>query len=313
MIENFATKPGVISMKFHLPLFSFARGLKTFVFDVGETPASFVCQGIIDFLVSQHPMAKILRDYIIFKIVPMLNPDGVVLGNYRSSLMGFDLNRHWNEPTAWAHPSIFAAKDVIMALDENMNVDLDFFIDIHAHSTLNNCFMYGNLYDNEERFERQMVFPRLLYANAADFSMASTSFNRDAIKAGTGRRFLGNALNPRAHCYTLEVSFASYITGYGQVNTPYTEDSYHRLGRNVARTFLDFYKLDSTEMSARLKQPFVARGKHSSEDESCSSLDQSKRKIHSEPGVATLNRESSGSSIDSSRETPLRLTHRKTK
>ncbi len=43
-----------------------------------------VCSiGVIDFLVSQHPVAQILRDHVIFKIVPMLNPDGVYLGNYR--------------------------------------------------------------------------------------------------------------------------------------------------------------------------------------------------------------------------------------
>ncbi|KAL5486391.1 hypothetical protein EMCRGX_G018861 [Ephydatia muelleri] len=49
----------------------------------GESPASFVCQGLLDFLLSQHSTAKTLRDNVIFKIVPMLNPDGVYLGNYR--------------------------------------------------------------------------------------------------------------------------------------------------------------------------------------------------------------------------------------
>jgi len=43
----------------------------------------FVVLGVIDFLVSNNPTAKILREYIIFKIVPMLNPDGVYHGNYR--------------------------------------------------------------------------------------------------------------------------------------------------------------------------------------------------------------------------------------
>ncbi|RMZ93773.1 Cytosolic carboxypeptidase 6 [Brachionus plicatilis] len=49
----------------------------------GETPSSYVCQGLIEFLVSPHPIAKVLREHIIFKIIPMLNPDGVYLGNYR--------------------------------------------------------------------------------------------------------------------------------------------------------------------------------------------------------------------------------------
>lgn len=68
------------------------------------------------------------------------------------------------------------------------DVDLDFYIDIHAHSTLMNGFMYGNVYDDITRYERQAIFPKLLCQNAEDFSLANTNFNRDALKAGTGRR-----------------------------------------------------------------------------------------------------------------------------
>ncbi|KAK2574061.1 Cytosolic carboxypeptidase 6 [Acropora cervicornis] len=211
----------------------------------GETPSSYVCQGVIDFLVSKHPVACVLRTYLVFKVVPMLNPDGVVLGNYRCSLMGFDLNRHWQEPSHWAHPTLVACKNHLMELDSDENVHLDFYIDIHAHSTMMNGFMYGNIYDEEERFERQAVYPRLLCANAEDFSMTNTSFNKDAVKAGTGRRFLGSCLNAKTHCYTLEVSFFSYNTAISQGTSPYTEEGYFKLGRNVARTFLDYYKLNS--------------------------------------------------------------------
>ena len=34
-------------------------------------------------------------------------------------------------------------------------------------------FMYGNIYDEEERFERQAVFPKLLAKHAEDFSWVS--------------------------------------------------------------------------------------------------------------------------------------------
>ena len=49
----------------------------------------------------------------------MLNPDGVYMGNYRSSLMGFDLNRHWHSPSPWAHPSIHATKKLLMEYDKD--------------------------------------------------------------------------------------------------------------------------------------------------------------------------------------------------
>ena len=66
---------------------------------------------------------------------------------------------------------------------------MDFYIDIHAHSTLMNGFMYGNVYEDITRYERQAIFPKLLCQNAEDFSLANTNFNRDAVKAGTGRRY----------------------------------------------------------------------------------------------------------------------------
>ncbi|XP_052255963.1 cytosolic carboxypeptidase 6-like isoform X3 [Dreissena polymorpha] len=208
----------------------------------GETPSSFVCQGFIDFLIGNHPVAKTLREHIVFKVVPMLNPDGVFLGNYRCSLMGFDLNRHWQEPSPWAHPTLYATKNLLMEYDRDEKLIVDFFIDLHAHSTLMNGFMYGNTYDDMERYERQSVFPKLLCGNAEDFSLANTNFNRDAVKAGTGRRTLGGCLDENSHCYTLEVSFFSYQSTTGQA-MPYTEEGYMKLGRNLARTFVDYYKL----------------------------------------------------------------------
>jgi hypothetical protein len=44
-------------------------------------------KGFIDFLLSDDPEAEHLRENFIFKIIPMLNPDGVINGNYRCSLV----------------------------------------------------------------------------------------------------------------------------------------------------------------------------------------------------------------------------------
>jgi len=47
------------------------------------------------FLTSECPEAEFLWDHFVFKIVPMLNIDGVIHGNYRTSLSGADLNWWW--------------------------------------------------------------------------------------------------------------------------------------------------------------------------------------------------------------------------
>lgn len=54
----------------------------------GESNSSWIMKGIIEFLVRNSAEAQALRDHFIFKIVPILNPDGVINGNYRCSLAG---------------------------------------------------------------------------------------------------------------------------------------------------------------------------------------------------------------------------------
>jgi murein tripeptide amidase MpaA len=49
----------------------------------GESNSSHVMQGVLDFITGESREAKILRRNFVFKIVPMLNPDGVIYGNSR--------------------------------------------------------------------------------------------------------------------------------------------------------------------------------------------------------------------------------------
>ena len=73
----------------------------------GETNASFIMQGFINFITSSTSKeAHDLRKRYIIKIVPMTNPDGVIVGNYRTSLGGSDLNRQFINPNSRLHPTV---------------------------------------------------------------------------------------------------------------------------------------------------------------------------------------------------------------
>jgi len=50
----------------------------------GETCASWMIRGLIDFLVGASEEAEALRKKFVFKVIPMLNPDGVILGKCQS-------------------------------------------------------------------------------------------------------------------------------------------------------------------------------------------------------------------------------------
>jgi len=49
----------------------------------------------------------------------MLNPDGVILGNYRTSISGYDLNRVYDKPNRKIHPGIYHLKALIRNLMKN--------------------------------------------------------------------------------------------------------------------------------------------------------------------------------------------------
>lgn len=79
----------------------------------GETNSSWVMKGIMDFLLSDSLDARLLRDAFVFKLVPMLNPDGVIVGNYRCSLTGRDLNRSYNSNLKESFPTIHAMRMMV--------------------------------------------------------------------------------------------------------------------------------------------------------------------------------------------------------
>lgn len=118
----------------------------------GESPASYMIDGLIDFLCSDHHIARKLRDIAVFKVVPMLNPDGVATGNHRKeniseqlflifliflifkfifipyfytlgcNLAGHDLNRTWGAPSELLSPTIYHWKQLIsMQIDRRNN------------------------------------------------------------------------------------------------------------------------------------------------------------------------------------------------
>ena len=107
----------------------------------GETVGSFMMQGLLEFLVGSSREAAILRRRFVFKLVPMLNPDGVRYGKTRVSMLGVDLNRRWNQPNQVLHPTIYYTKKYLQVFKEMHKCLM--FCDMHGHGTKRNVFVYG--------------------------------------------------------------------------------------------------------------------------------------------------------------------------
>ena len=169
----------------------------------GESNSSYMMKGVIDYLTGPTLNAKILRDNFVFKIVPMLNPDGVIIGNTRCSLAGVDLNRQWLEPSRKHHPTVYYIKQHIKKLQEER--DMFLYCDLHGHSRKKNVFQYGCSGKINDRL-KERIFPALMEKNCDIFSFADCSFIVQKAKESTARVVAWKEMGI-TNTYTLEASF----------------------------------------------------------------------------------------------------------
>lgn len=78
-----------------------------------ETTSYFTVEGLVAWLGSGDPYAETLLDHTILDIVPMSNPDGVALGNYRTTANSVNLENEWGAPYNSTQPEIVAMRTQI--------------------------------------------------------------------------------------------------------------------------------------------------------------------------------------------------------
>ncbi|XP_027693694.1 LOW QUALITY PROTEIN: cytosolic carboxypeptidase 2 [Vombatus ursinus] len=209
----------------------------------GESNGSWMMKGFLDFILGDSPDAHLLRDIFIFKVVPMLNPDGVIVGNYRCSLAGRDLNRHYKTILKESFPCIWHTRNMIKRVLEEREVLL--YCDFHGHSRKNNIFLYGCNSTNRRQWLHERVFPLMLSKNAPDkFSFRSCNFKVHKCKEGTGRVVMWRMgiLNS----YTMESTFGGSTLGRKR-DTHFNTEDLKSLGYHVCDTLLDFCDPDRTK------------------------------------------------------------------
>lgn len=138
----------------------------------------------------------------MFKVIPMLNPDGVVHGNYRCSLSGSDLNRRWKNPSEIIHPEIFHTRRMISEFNKKHEIAM--VIDIHGHSRKMDVFAYG-CHDKTAPYACREL-PFILSKLHQAFSFKDCNFAIQKMREGTARISLYRSLNI-PNIFTLESSF----------------------------------------------------------------------------------------------------------
>ncbi|XP_070534073.1 uncharacterized protein [Ptychodera flava] len=211
----------------------------------GETNSSWMMKGLLDFLTSNDLQAKDLRKNFVFKIVPMLNPDGVIVGNYRCSLAARDLNRNYRHPRKESFPTIWHTKNMMEEFSREH--ELVVYCDLHGHSRKHNVFIYGcntQTKDGENSaaiFLQERLFPWILSVKAPDkFSFRGCKFQVKKCKESTGRVVMWRQMGIM-NSFTMEATFCG-SKNLVSTDPPrhFTTKDFEAMGKHFCEVVLEY-------------------------------------------------------------------------
>lgn len=174
-----------------------------------ETVGSVLMQNCVQYLLSNENAATKLLNRYIFKIIPMVNIDGVVIGNSRMSFAGDDLNRKFAEPDSMLHPEVIGIKALVDKCNNEAGVLM--FLDIHGHSKKKGSFMYGPYFPlHSNTYFNIRLLPKYLSKKTDIFRYYSCRFKSEKSMRQSARLVMSQDLHIK-YTYTMENSLFGYI------------------------------------------------------------------------------------------------------
>lgn len=240
----------------------------------GETPGSFILDGFIQAILSQDVRGFFLRKNYVFKIIPVLNPDGVYRGHFRVDQNSVNLNRCYESPSFVDQPTIYASK-VYFEYLYNTGAGINMYLDFHAHNSKKGCFLFGNRLDSDKQIENEL-FAKIIELNSTFFDFNDCDFSERSMstkdpkdhfnKEGSGR--VSFYKNTGIVCsYTVECAYnisqplhqvsplVNIKTGrksqdgfqFGSIQNGiniYNRFFFNDVGSSVAYSILDYYSIN---------------------------------------------------------------------
>ncbi|XP_048590295.1 uncharacterized protein LOC5514750 isoform X2 [Nematostella vectensis] len=224
----------------------------------GETNASWMMKGLLDYLSSNDKVAESLRQKFVFKIVPMLNPDGVIVGNYRTNLAARDLNRTYKDPKKESFPTVWYTKNMLESFKKNHEVII--YCDLHGHSRKPNVFMYGCTADpkvySSASFLEERLFPWMMSQKAPDkFSFQGCKFLVRKCKESTARVVMWQQLGIM-NSFTMEATFCGSNFGDMEGGRHFNTRDFEDMGRHFCEVLLEYSEAKSANRN-EMTQAFI--------------------------------------------------------
>lgn len=124
-----------------------------------DSVSSYVCQGLIDFALSDEPVARAARELMHLVVVPMLDPDSVIAGNSRTDIFGqAEMSRKLVQSNSNIYSNICRLLDLV---EESAKRQRTIFIELQTNIKLIGLRTVSILYNDQVRMEKHLQLPRL--------------------------------------------------------------------------------------------------------------------------------------------------------
>ncbi|MBI1289829.1 hypothetical protein GC173_01105 [bacterium] len=206
----------------------------------GESNASWFLDGFMEWLLSAEGAP--LRKAATVNVVPMINPDGVIAGNYRLNAAGVNLNRVWNKPDPATSPEILAVTSAVRRWVDSGN-RYDFFIDLHGDSEALACYAFQPgasikppKYHSPHRYHADSRrYIAMVASRAPDFHPDEGVVETDDV--GLSRQFMTFEYGVMAELFEMGYSTVNYGPNAGLWLTP---ERHGAIGRAAGESLAEY-------------------------------------------------------------------------
>ena len=221
----------------------------------GETPGTLMFNGILKLLIdNDNQMSKILLDNFIFKLIPIINVDGVSNGYFRLNNEGYNLNRCYLGPSPKITPENYAITKLFYFYSSNYKVR--YYFDLHADMNVRGVYTFGNALKVFEEHVENVLFSFIFKINCSHVDFSHCIFTQKSMGSKAKNDVAGKEATSRVqfyqktgliHTYTVE---STYFKGeFNKENTEnenakiYLIKDFEKTGIDLLKSILDYEKL----------------------------------------------------------------------
>ena len=221
----------------------------------GETPGTLIFNGILKTLINtDNPLNKILLDNFIFKLIPIINVDGVSNGYFRLDQDGFNLNRLYLNPNQKSNPENFAITKLFYFYSSKFKVR--YYFDLHADMNARGVYTFGNALRSFEDHVENVLFSFIFKINCQHVDFSHCIFTERSMGTKSKNELAGKEATSRVqfyqrtgliHTYTVESSYFKGIFNKDNMENEnaniYMINDFEKTGNDLLKSILDYEEI----------------------------------------------------------------------